>query len=402
MKILLTSIGTYGDIVPILSYANHLKQIGHEVTICSTIDWEEFIKNNNHTFIALAFDFKKLTLENASVIGKAFKSFYHFKKQLNEINKIVFNSLHKIAQNYDLIIGAGVQFSAFSIAEANNIAYKHILHSPVWLNSPNYTPPIINKQFSNKLINNILWKLFIVGINSLMIKNINRQRQKMGLLKINNIYYSLKKHLLISCDSNISKIPDGNIFIKQIPYIYFENKTDLPTKIQTFLSCKTPVIYFGFGSMPSYKKIKLLEIIVNVVKKLKCKAIIQKGWSAMYTKNITKNILYIKEELPHEKLFKKLSLVVHHGGAGTVHNAARAGVVQLIIPHMLDQFYFGNIIYTKKIGAKPLQLNKLSEEKLYKSISSALNNQELKSKAKEFSMNVLQENDFVKIDDVLL
>ena len=41
---------------------------------------------------------------------------------------------------------------------------------------------------------------------------------------------------------------------------------------------------------------------------------------------------------------------VHHGGAGTTTTAAAAGTPQIVLPHMYDQYYWGNQIERLNIG----------------------------------------------------
>ncbi len=43
---------------------------------------------------------------------------------------------------------------------------------------------------------------------------------------------------------------------------------------------------------------------------------------------------------PHESLFERATLVIHHGGAGTTAAALHAGRPQIIIPHLGDQMYW--------------------------------------------------------------
>jgi vancomycin aglycone glucosyltransferase len=49
-------------------------------------------------------------------------------------------------------------------------------------------------------------------------------------------------------------------------------------------------------------------------------------------------------DVDHQKLFPRVAAIVHHGGAGTTHTAARAGTPQVIIPHNYDQFYWAHRI----------------------------------------------------------
>jgi vancomycin aglycone glucosyltransferase len=45
---------------------------------------------------------------------------------------------------------------------------------------------------------------------------------------------------------------------------------------------------------------------------------------------------------------------VHHGGAGTTAQAARAGVPQVVIPHMFDQHYWARRVHALGVAGPPL------------------------------------------------
>ena len=55
-------------------------------------------------------------------------------------------------------------------------------------------------------------------------------------------------------------------------------------------------------------------------------------------------IYLMKESIPHDWLFPQMSLVMHHGGAGTVAAGLRAGVPTVIRPFFGDQFFWGEKI----------------------------------------------------------
>jgi hypothetical protein len=53
------------------------------------------------------------------------------------------------------------------------------------------------------------------------------------------------------------------------------------------------------------------------------RALFYPGWSGMDTASLPVNFLVVGDT-PHSWLFPQTSLVVHHGGSGTAHSAARA------------------------------------------------------------------------------
>jgi len=48
---------------------------------------------------------------------------------------------------------------------------------------------------------------------------------------------------------------------------------------------------------------------------------------------------------PHDELFKHVSAVVHHGGAGTTAAGLRAGLPTLICPLAVDQPFWGRRVH---------------------------------------------------------
>jgi UDP:flavonoid glycosyltransferase YjiC (YdhE family) len=63
-------------------------------------------------------------------------------------------------------------------------------------------------------------------------------------------------------------------------------------------------------------------------------------------------------------LLPRLRAMVHHGGAGTTHAAARAGIPQVIIPHVLDQFYWAHRTHALGVAPRLLPRKHLSAASL--------------------------------------
>jgi vancomycin aglycone glucosyltransferase len=67
-----------------------------------------------------------------------------------------------------------------------------------------------------------------------------------------------------------------------------------------------------------------------------------------------------------------MAAVIHHGGAGTTTQAARAGVPQIVIPHILDQFYWASRVSALRLGPDPLRLHALTPDALTARLRDAL------------------------------
>jgi UDP:flavonoid glycosyltransferase YjiC (YdhE family) len=63
------------------------------------------------------------------------------------------------------------------------------------------------------------------------------------------------------------------------------------------------------------------------------------GWSGIDPARLPPGV-FVLGDTPHDWLFPRTALVVHHGGAGTSHAVARAGVPSVVVPFAGDQFFW--------------------------------------------------------------
>ena len=77
-----------------------------------------------------------------------------------------------------------------------------------------------------------------------------------------------------------------------------------------------------------------------------------------------------------------MAAIIHHGGAGTTASSAISGVPQIIVPHVLDQYYWGHQVYRSCLGPKPLWRSKLSAQRLAAAIQECLSNNLIRQKTK--------------------
>src|SRR5450756_2135091 len=98
-----------------------------------------------------------------------------------------------------------------------------------------------------------------------------------------------------------------------------------PEDLLRFLKAGGPPLYVGFGSMIMKDPQATLDIVLESIRAIGCRAVIGAGWSGMRLQNLPENVFAI-EAAPHDWLFPRMAAIVHHGGAGTTGAALRAGV----------------------------------------------------------------------------
>jgi len=78
------------------------------------------------------------------------------------------------------------------------------------------------------------------------------------------------------------------------------------------------------------------------------------GWAGVPSGTLPPQV-FVVGPTPHEALFPRCALVIHHGGSGTTHSACRAGVPSLVMPFAADQFFWADRL--QQLGVAPAALS---------------------------------------------
>jgi len=93
-----------------------------------------------------------------------------------------------------------------------------------------------------------------------------------------------------------------------------------PPRLTQFLAAGSAAVYVGCGSMTGIDLPRMLRMLIDALNGRR--AVVWPGWSDMGSMPLTQNVLSI-DAAPHDWLFPQMSAVVHHGGSGTLHSAAK-------------------------------------------------------------------------------
>jgi UDP:flavonoid glycosyltransferase YjiC (YdhE family) len=107
-----------------------------------------------------------------------------------------------------------------------------------------------------------------------------------------------------------------------------------------FLEAGDPPIYIGFGSIVVDNPEAMTAMVFEAVRQAGVRALVSKGWGGLGSTNMEppKNV-FLLGNIPHVWLFERVSVVVHHGGAGTTAASLSSGKPTVVVP------FFGDVSY---------------------------------------------------------
>ena len=142
-----------------------------------------------------------------------------------------------------------------------------------------------------------------------------------------------------------------------------------PGALSAFLDAGEPPIYVGFGSMAGFDRTRMAQALVAAIGGRR--ALFYPGWSGLDPSVLPSNF-HVIGETPHAWLFPRVSVVIHHGGAGTTHSATRAGRPSVVVPFAGDQFFWAQRLYRLGAAAAPVNGKALEAQTLARAIEFAL------------------------------
>ena len=393
MKIVLVSYGSTGDVRPLLALGQELVKFGHDVRVCAPPDSRGMFTPAGIPFSDLGGNVRQLmTAQADQFIGRPLAAHVPMTRILREELVVQFRRLPGFIKGADLVVAAGLAVSISSVAEALGVPYRYAVSIPALLPSRCHAPVGIPWQHLPAICNHAFWQIAAFMLDLGYRPLLNRERRRLGLKPLGRVLPELTANLIISADKELAPLPpETPPDCHQTGYWHTVSTGLLPPKVNAFLDHHPDAVYIGFGSMGDPFPDRTAALLQQAVALAGVPAIIQSGWAG-WSFESGENCLCVEDELPHDKLFARVAGVIHHGGAGTVMAAARAGVPQLIIPHLLDQYYWGRRIQQCHLGPPPLPINRISAKKLASAIRMMVTSSSMRAKARELARPMQRRN----------
>ncbi|MBW4518768.1 MAG: glycosyltransferase [Scytolyngbya sp. HA4215-MV1] len=351
MRILLSTIGSRGDVQPLVAIALALQALNQEVRLCVPPDFCDWIESLGMLVIPIGPELCSTGRANPTAARPTLEQ---RRQMMADTVATQFETIAAVAQGCDVIVGAtALQIAAPSIAEKIGIPYVFVAYCPIVLPSPHHAPPVLgmlgDAPIPTKNDYRDLWVQDAHRWNDLWGSLLNSHRASLGLMPVSDV----RRHILtdqpwLAADPVLAPWPeplDQSVF--QPGAWILPDERPLSPELEAFLDAGEPPVYFGFGSIRAPEN--LSQVMITSARSLGRRAIISRGWANLPLVD-NKPDCWVIGEVNQQALFKRVAAVVHHGGAGTTTTATLAGAPQVVIPQMYDQHYWAQRIHKLGIG----------------------------------------------------
>ncbi len=389
MTIVLLTTGSRGDTQPYVALGLALKAEGHTVKVAASEGFQDLIAAHGLVYARVRGDVSQIaSSELTAAARKADNPLKFFSSMRNKtlvaMLVAMHEDLHAACDGADAVVyhpGAAVGYFA-----AKQMGVPSILASPFPIAPTSEYPALLfyTGPRLGRCYNRLTHAVFAFGFWT-MIRDSLAQYWKNKHGRLPDGYGAPFRHQLtashptiVSCSPSVFPSPGadsirhrggpGRTLAHHDGYWFLDAPTEyIPDPaLQRFLGSGPPPVYVGFGSVgDAAAAAETTRIVIDALRRVGTRALLATGWSGMdVAASHDPDAVHFISDAPHAWLFPKVSVAVHHGGAGTTAAALRAGIPSVIVPHGNDQFAWGARVHELGVGSNPVPRKRLTSERL--------------------------------------
>jgi vancomycin aglycone glucosyltransferase len=232
---------------------------------------------------------------------------------------------------------------------------------------------------------------------------INRGRATLRLVALDSpVSQILQGRTILAADRDLGPLPDdAPESAVSTEALVLDEPGTLDARVEAFLKIDPKPIYIGFGSMVAPCAPELVVQAVAAARAIGRRAVIAGGWASLDRHIREADDVLTVDAVPHSLIFPKIAAAVHHGGAGTTTAAARAGVPQVLLPHILDQYYWAHRVEVLGLGPRALPVELATTDALFDRISRAVKDPEIRERVERLAPAIAARNGVTAAVDYL-
>ncbi|MEJ2353751.1 MAG: glycosyltransferase [Anaerolineales bacterium] len=389
MKIVIPTIGTRGDVQPYIALAQGLKRAGHIVTLMSHPMMRALVQSHGVAFAPMGPDID--IGEEAAAIRVRSRNVL---VGLVRVMRFSFNMLEQSHEDIlaecrkaDLVVVSAQSAVGKNESDQLQLPYLSVTLLP-------WAIPWDDPERS--LVKRMAYGAMDGLISVITTRPLNRIRKRQGLLPVGKEgFTSIYLNLVPVSPLVFAPNPHWEPRHRIVGYWFAEEPSEWQPAVEIldFLEDGEPPLVVSLGAMSfgSHDALESASLFVDAIQQAGLRAIVQ-GWEKGLAELSLPPTICAAGSLPHSWLLPRSAGVVHHGGFGTTAAGLRAGIPHLVIPHIADQFFWGQRVHQLGVGLPAIRRTQLTVRRLADALDELVRDNELRAVASLLGEQIRAEN----------
>ena len=351
MHILISAVGSYGDVYPFVGLARELRDRGHEVVLFSNEYFRVAAESEGVDFapVGTAALYEE-TIRHPDLWHPT-RGVGHVFGMVTKYARLSYESLlERYRDGETLVVGSTLAFGARLIRDTHGGKLVSVHLAPNVFRSnedaiqlPNRTIPAGAPTW---LKEGLWWLVDRAAIDPLIAPALNDFRAELGLEPVKRVF----KNWIHSPDCVIGFFPDWfapkrddwpvQVALTGFPLYDAAEHEPLPEELEAFLRAGPAPVLFAPGSANTAAR-EFFDISLRACETAGLRALFVSRYDSQMTAAMPDWARHF-DYLPFSEVLPRCRAFVSHGGIGSVSQAFRAGVPQIVRAMAFDQFENGH------------------------------------------------------------
>jgi rhamnosyltransferase subunit B len=347
LRVLISAVGSHGDTLPFVGLGRALRERGHDVCLYG-----------NGLFTALVHDAGLHYVEtsdaqlvrDALADRRAIQTRSGLSMIAQGVMPTVMPTLTAMARDVllgeTLLVGSSLAFAPRLLSEVQRLPLAAVHLSPSMFRSDYLAPrvsPLIHFERWPRTIKHATWALMDrCFLDPAFGVPLNEIRAGLGLPPIRRVFHEWIHQATVTVgmfpEWLAPRQPDwpAGLKLTGFPMYDGEQAATLSPELQAFIEAGPAPVVFTAGTANTTSESFYAES-AQACRRLNLRGILVAGQRSQLPGNLPPDVVHVPYA-SFSQLLPRSAAVVHHGGIGTLSQAARAGIPQLIRPMAYDQF----------------------------------------------------------------
>jgi sterol 3beta-glucosyltransferase len=399
MRIVIVAIGSVGDVAPYTGLGGRLAADGHRVAIAGYARFADLVQRTGLEFRPLPGDAHTMLSSSEGQrwlrTGTGLRGMTRMFRLLAQEVRALNRGMVDAAEGADLLLLSMTATTGYHVAEALDIPSMGVYLQPL-MPTRAYPPSVVTPPgwaggWANRALGVGVLTAMGVQFNG-VIADLRADLRLPRLTARDARTRMARWPILHGYSPTVLPRPDDWPDVLRVCG-YWWPEPDLgwtpPADLTAFLADGPAPVYIGFGSMNPDRAADVAAMAADTLRRLGLRGLFQSGWAGL---KVTGDDMLTVDAVPHHWLFPRTAAVVHHGGAGTVAAALRAGVPSLALPVIADQRFWADRLTALGVGPATVPLRRITATELTDAVRALTTEKGYRTRATEIAATIEAED----------
>jgi UDP:flavonoid glycosyltransferase YjiC (YdhE family) len=351
LKFIITSFGSLGDLNPCVGLGQALEARGHEVILAIPRRYIAFAESAGLKGHPIRPDIDPADRDVVRRVMDPFRGAeFLIREWLMPHVEESYEDLRAIVADDDILVSHPLTYAAPVLAEQRGLRWASTVLAPLGFFSRR-DPPLMAVHPAMAALQRSMPRLYsrLVPLARVATRRwgvpVRTLRQRLGMPTGDDPVHGgqFSPHLNLAMFSRVlgepqADWPPNTVVTGAVSYDAVHG--GMPESLSSFLDAGPPPIVFTLGSsaIAAASAPRFYQSSIEAAVDVGARAVLLIGQHDGHRPETGgRSDVFVAEWAPHSELFSRAAVIVHQGGAGTLHTALASGRPMLIVPHAHDQ-----------------------------------------------------------------